>query len=200
MDGTEIQQIVAAARKGSEEAYGNLIGVFGPGLLGYFYRNTGSRSEAEDLLQETFLRLVRGLGKYREKDRFEVWLFRLARNLLIDYWRKRKLIRAGDLGGDDGDGWLIETQAGGDDPVEALAGMEARDELQAALARLSPEQRETILMRYFSGLSFEEIARTSDVPLGTALARVHRGLKQLKQLMVKKEEARKGGERGRSGQ
>jgi RNA polymerase sigma-70 factor (ECF subfamily) len=189
MEQSSVSEMVAAARKGSEEAYELLVTAYGPKLMGYFYRNTGSRSEAEDLLQETFLRLVRGLKKYKEKERFDVWLFRLSHNLLIDYWRKRKMIRAGDVSGDDGENWLMESRLGdsADDPVAVLAAIEAKDELQAGLARLSPEQRETILLRYFSGLSFEEIAKTGGVPLGTALARVHRGLKQLKQLMANEE-------------
>jgi RNA polymerase sigma-70 factor (ECF subfamily) len=185
MEQEKLSQIVAQARKGSEQAYRELVEAFGTALLGYFYRNTGSRSEADDLVQDTFLRLVRGLKNYRENERFEVWLYRLARNLLVDYWRKRKMINAGDVCHDENEEWIFDSPANRDirEPADQLAEKEIGDELQKMLMKLSVDQRETILMRYFSELSFEEIAAASGVPLGTALARVHRGLKLLKQLM-----------------
>jgi RNA polymerase sigma-70 factor (ECF subfamily) len=191
MEQTKISTIVAAARNGSDEAYRALLEAYGSGLVGYFYRNTGSRNEADDLVQETFLHLVRGLRNYKEEERFEVWLYRLARNLLVDYWRKHKMVHAVDVGKDDSEEWMPELPANRDirEPSDMLMEKEMGDELQKALMKLSSDQRETILMRYFSELSFEEIAEMSGVPLGTALARVHRGLKTLKRLMGNEVEA-----------
>ena len=191
MEKTSVSQMVSQARKGSESAYEAIFAAFGSKLLGYFYRNTGNLSEAEDLLQETFLRVVRSLKRYKEKERFEVWLFKLAHNLLIDYWRKRKMIRLSDMVSEDSedDNWLLDSKATEvvDDPASILDQAITNDELQRAIEKLSLGQREMVLMRYFSGLSFEEIAQTNGVPIGTALARVHRGLKQLKRMIGKQE-------------
>ncbi len=190
MNDVALQSVVAEAGKGSEAAYRELVGRFGSRLLGYFYRNTGNRTEAEDLVGECFLRLVKGLRKYKEKERFEVWLYRLAHNLMIDYWRKKKMVDAGEM--IEGGGELCGIGSGRgrsqDDPVVSAMDKESQDELQKAVMKLSPEQRETILMRYFSGLAFEEIAELSGVPLGTALARAHRGLKRLKELLAEQPE------------
>jgi RNA polymerase sigma-70 factor, ECF subfamily len=177
MDGKELREIVASAQIGSETAYRELVGRFGSGLLGYFYRGTGNRAEAEDLLQEVFLRLVKGLATYKEKERFEVWLYRMAQHLLIDYWRKRKAVNA------DG-AWLAEESEVMPDSLARTAARETEDQLQRALAKLAPEQREVLLMRYFSGMSFEEISKMNGTPLGTALARAHRGLAKLRQMLA----------------
>jgi RNA polymerase sigma-70 factor, ECF subfamily len=175
METQELREIVSAARSGSEEAYRSLVSRFGSPLMAYFFRNTGNRTEAEDLVQELFLRLVKGLKKYREKERFEVWLFQMARHLVIDHWRKRKMPLAGEE---------CEVEADpGQDPQARATARESSDELQQALAQLSRDQREVILMRYFSGLSFEEIAKTGGTPLGTALARAHRGLDKLRKIL-----------------
>jgi len=179
METTDLRDTVASARQGSEQAYRELVGRFGPGLLGYFARNTGNQADAEDLLQDVFVRLVKAFPAYREKERFEVWLYRMARHLLIDYWRKRKV----SLAAED---WMIEEQITAD-PLDRMTDRETQDELQRALAKLSPEQREVILMRYFSDLTFEEIAKANATPLGTALARAHRGLARLKELLTQKE-------------
>jgi RNA polymerase sigma-70 factor, ECF subfamily len=175
MENQELKAIVTAAQSGSETAYQALVANFGSPLLGYFYRNTGNRAEAEDLVQELFLRLVKGLKKYREKERFEVWLFQMARHLVIDHWRKRKM----PLAGED---CQVETDPD-HDPHTRIAARETADELQQALARLSPDQREVIVMRYFSGLSFAQIAKAAQTPLGTALARAHRGLDKLRTML-----------------
>ncbi|NLE29903.1 MAG: sigma-70 family RNA polymerase sigma factor [Phycisphaerae bacterium] len=186
MDNKRIAEIVASARSGSEQAYRQLVEAYGANLMRYFYRNTGHQAEAEDLLQEVFLRLVRSLKNYKENERFEVWLYRLARNLLIDYWRKRKILYIDDRLDEEGDSWLANVPAETTDkPHDMLELAEAGDELQRALAGLPVEQRQTLLMRYFSEMSFEEVAQAQNVPIGTVLARAHRGLGKLRQWLKK---------------
>jgi RNA polymerase sigma-70 factor, ECF subfamily len=175
MENLTIPEIVLAAQEGSEQAYQYLVSGFGPGLLGYFYRNTGNHSEAEDLLGEVFLRVVRGLPSYKEQERFEIWVYRMARHLLIDYWRKQKIRYSGD-------DWLLEQETV-EDAISRTVTRETDDELQKAIGKLSPEQREVILMRYFSGLSFSEISKINGTPMGTVLARAHRGLGKLREIL-----------------
>jgi len=101
----------------------------------------------------------------------------MAQHLLIDFWRKRKVT----LTSED---WVLEQDVVEQDPSARSVARDQEDELQRALKKLSPEQREVITLRYFSGLSFEEISKLNGTPLGTALARAHRGLGKLRELLT----------------
>lgn len=174
----EIRELVRLARQGSPAAYEELVRRYSRGLFGYFSRSVSNRADAEELLGELFLRLVRGLGRYCEQERFEVWLYRMARNLVIDFWRKRRPMATAE-----GVEKLAVLAGGERDPHEAAVAGEDVDRLQAALAKLPAQQRELLLLRYFGGLSFDEIARTVGCPIGTALARAHRGIRKLRSLL-----------------
>jgi len=183
MSDGDLQALVRRARDGSAQAWQELIRRYSPGLLGYLVRSVGNRTDAEELLQETFLRVVRGLRNYREQERFEVWLFRLARNLVIDHWRKNRPVLDAELAGDENGGPIDRTPGDEPDPADAADMREQEDWLTAAMVALPPEQRDAILMRYHGGLSFDEIIKETGSPLGTVLARVHRGLGKLRKML-----------------
>ncbi len=179
MSQRDIQDIVRLARDGSQQAYKELIEMFGSSLLGYFYRNTGRLEDSEDLLQDLFIRVIKGLKHYDEREKFKFWIFRIAHNLLIDYWRKRKIKLESDI--DESQGTFGRNISGdAPDPLSALSNKELYDKLQDALDELPASQKEVLIMRYFSGLSFEEIADINGTPVGTLLARAHRGMQKLK--------------------
>ncbi len=183
MDPDPIQTAVRSARAGQPEGYRALLEVLGPRLMGYFYRATGDRHEAEDLLGELMLRLVRTLPKYDERGRFEPWLFRIAANLVRDRLRRRR--SAGprlslSVGGEDGEPLADEICDGGPDVADTLVAREEGQALRAALETLDEPTRQTLLLRHFGQMSFAEIAQTMGCPLGTALARAHRGLRALR--------------------
>ena len=181
MAGPQTEAIVRLAKAGRTEGFQAILASYGPRLYGYFFRALGDRHEAEDLLGEVMLRLVRTIGRYDERGRFESWLFRIAANLVRDRFRRRRVAPP------------VLSPAGPDDdnPVDALPGREAdpgagavaaeqRDRLMQALAELDEATRQTIVLRHFSGMSFAQIAAVMHCPLGTALARVHRGLRALR--------------------
>jgi RNA polymerase sigma-70 factor (ECF subfamily) len=178
--------MVAAARAGVDEAYRELLGVYGPRLYGYFYRAAGSHHDAEDLLGELMLRLVRHLPEYDDRGRFEPWLFSIAANLVRDRIRRARTNLPGTSLEAEGDGGsaLGEVLAG---PAEAVEGGLVRREreqaLAAALDRLDERSRQMVLLRHFGQLSFKEIAGMFDCPIGTVLARVHRALKTLRAIL-----------------
>jgi len=184
--------LVDRAKSQDPAAYDALVDHFGPRLHGYLYRLTGSGDDAEELLGDLFVRLVRMIGSYTHDGRFEAWLFRIATNLARD--RVRRARRApvtlsldtessGNGQGEGGSSWEDSASLSHPPPKDPLVLREDMDRLQQAVARLPEAEREVILLRHFSGLSFAEIAEAMGTPLGTALARAHRGLGKLRALM-----------------
>jgi RNA polymerase sigma-70 factor (ECF subfamily) len=180
MGNDPLADTISRARRGDAAAFDALIDGYADRLYGYFYRLTGSHHEAEDLLQDLFVRLVRALRSYEHRGRFDAWLFQMAANLARD--RIRQLSRSKQTGSEALK--LDSEPAPGDqDPAARMDRQEQIDRLQQALARLSESEREVLCLRHFSQLSFREIADLMGTPLGTALARAHRGLDRLRSLM-----------------
>jgi len=186
MEPAQLRATIASAQAGSAEAYEALLETYGPRLYGYFFRATGSHHDAEDLSGEMALRLVQRLRRYDDRGRFEPWLFRIAANLVRDRIRRSRVWpRQLSLSSDSDDaGPLAERLSSPEEDVEAeMLAAEASAGLDEALARLDARTRHMLLLRHFAQLSFREIAGLFDCPLGTVLARVHRGLKALRRLM-----------------
>lgn len=190
MDEAELDELLRRARARDPEALTRLVEFYGARVFGLLYRLTGTRDAAEDLMQETFLRVVRALGQYEHVGRFEAWLFRIAANLARD--RARAQRRHGD-GTPVGDWDVDEARVAGRQaaipagPEQRLVDREQGERLARAVDRLSDADREIILLRHYSELSFREIADVLGVPLGTALARAHRALGRLRQELVDKD-------------
>ena len=178
----DLDECVRRACRRDPAALSTLVEVYSPRVFGLLYRLSGSREVAEDLMQETFLRVVRTIEHYEHTGRFESWLFRIAANLARD--RARMAGRRGstavlDERADD-DAAVSRAQVQYADPEEQLRRKEASERLLACLQRLPPAEREILLLRHFSDLPFREIADILAVPLGTALARAHRALQKLR--------------------
>lgn len=186
MEPDQLRAVIASAQAGQAEGYKALLEAYGRRLFGYFLRATGNHHDAEDLLSDLALRLVRQLDKYDERGRFEPWLFRIAANMVRDRIRRRKARPSVmSLSAEtDTDAPMAGRVPGPQEPVDAkLLARESSAELQAALEELEPTTREMILLRYFGNMSFKELAATFECPLGTVLARVHRGLAALRRMM-----------------
>lgn len=184
MEPRQLRAVIASARRNSAEGYRALLEAFGPRLYGYFYRATGDHHEAEDLVGEVMLRLVRQLKRYDERGKFEPWLFRVAANVLRDRIRRSRARPPGrSLSAGEDDDWASELADDGPGPDVPAEADEASQRLNDAIARLDETTRQMILLRHFGQLSFKEVAELTGAPLGTVLARVHRGIKQLRRLM-----------------
>lgn len=186
MDADQLRVVIASAQAGKAKGYRALLETYGPRLCGYFFRATGSRHEAEDLVGELMLRLIRRLKHYDHRGRFEPWLFRIAANMIRDRIRRiRTRPTPASLSAESDSGQTMADHLPG--PSEAtdasmLAG-ERSAELHEALEELDLPTREMILLRYFGQMSFKELAEVFGCPVGTALARVHRGLRALRRIM-----------------
>lgn len=142
------------------------------------YRLAGNQHDAEDLTQETFIRVFRSLQSYKPGT-FEGWLHRITTNLFLDMVRRRNKIRMEALP-DEYD----RVPANTPDPQQVFADANLDPVLQSALDQLSPEFRAAVVLCDIEGLSYDEIATTMGVKLGTVRSRIHRGRQTIRDYLI----------------
>ena len=176
-------RLVERCLSGDEGAWEDLVKAHTRRVYAICYRFTGKDSEAQDLTQDVFLRVFRSVKSFRAGEgSFAVWLTRLTRNLLIDHYRRSKMDRATDSIEDQLG--VMENRAAIESRTDAvLAGREASEVLQAALAKLSPELRETVILRDLEEMEYRDIALTLGVPEGTVKSRLNRGRAELARIL-----------------
>lgn len=176
-------QLVEKCLKGEETAWEDLVKLHTRRVYSICYRFTNKDAEAQDLTQEVFLRVFKNLRSFRSGEgSFVVWLTRLTRNLLIDHYRRTRFERATDSI-EDQLTVLEEKTASLGRTDGVLAGREASEVLQGALQKLSPELRETVILRDIEELEYKEIAEVLHVPEGTVKSRLNRGRAELARLL-----------------
>lgn len=181
--------LVGRCLTGDASAWEDLVRLHTRRVYGLCYRFTGRDSEAQDLTQDVFLRVFRALASFRSAEGcFTTWLTRLTRNLLIDHYRRSRNQRVTDSIEEQlprvEEGFISVSR-----PDSALAGREASELLQAALGRLSPELRETIILRDLQEMEYREISLVLDIPEGTVKSRLNRGRAELARLLKKHRDA-----------
>jgi RNA polymerase sigma-70 factor, ECF subfamily len=175
--------LVEQCLNGVDAAWEELVRLHTRRVYSVCYRFTGADSEAQDLTQEVFLRVFRTLKSFRAGEgSFGVWLNRLTRNLLIDHYRRTKQERSTDSIEEQlpriEESTAVTARADG-----MLAGREASELLQGALKKLSPELRETVILRDMEELEYRDIAQVLQVPEGTVKSRLNRGRAELARLL-----------------
>ncbi len=177
--------LVERCLSGDDSAWEDMVRTHTRRVYAMCYRFTGKDSEAQDLTQEVFLRVFRTLKTFRSGEgSFVVWLTRLTRNLLIDNYRRTRLDRATDSIEDQLP--VLEEKGSLTSRTEGmLAGREASEILQRALGKLSPELRETVILRDVEELEYREIAEVLKVPEGTVKSRLNRGRAELARILRK---------------
>jgi len=169
-----LAEIIAGCKAGRTEAFSRLVDIYANACFGYFYRLTGNVETSNDLLGELFVKLLEKIDSYRYGS-FKKWLFTIASNIFYDYLRQKQ--RRKKLF--DAERYRLQKETA----KRATAETYAIDKLQGKLEKLDGETRELILLRFYSELSFKEIAEIRSAPIGTILSKVHRGLKKLRELM-----------------
>ncbi len=182
--------LATACLQGETRAWESLVRSQQRRVYGLCYRFTGSAAEAEDLTQDVFLKVYRNLRSFdAAKASFGVWLAALTRNLLVDHYRRSRLERASDsldepfAGEEDGvtrADRLPDTRMGQERHV---AGVELRAKVQAALADITPELREAVILRDLEDMDYREIAEVLGIPQGTVKSRISRGRAELARLL-----------------
>lgn len=162
------------------ELLDHLIELYQHRLLRYLLFLTGKREVAEDLFQETWMRVLLRGGQYNGKARFDTWLFTIARNLVIDLSRKRTMASLDEMSDSTEDGRAFEIATDGPSPLEQFQLREDRAEVAEVLLKLEPNYREVLVLRFHEEMSLEEIASVTRAPLSTVKSRLYRGLAALK--------------------
>ncbi len=186
MDARAIAELLARCQAGDKTAWDTLVDAYWQRLFGYALRATGNAELAQDLVQETFLRIVQRLGRYDDQGKFEAWLFRILGNLVRDHGRSlaRHPTQSTVIESDGERMEMTDELAGkGPTPFEPIHQREEVDALQSALRKLPEADRQILLLRHFADMPFKDIARTLNCPIGTVLARAHRALGKLRGLM-----------------
>jgi RNA polymerase sigma-70 factor (ECF subfamily) len=184
------REVVALAKAGKEAAYRELLSRYERPVFSLIYRMVRDRALAEDLAQETFIKVLNALDSYRPEFKFSSWIFKIANNAAIDQLRKRELDTL-SLDGAPGARTAEEVEATALQAVDRtespLAELEARElgsEIEQAIGRLRPEYRTAILLRHVEGRAYEEIAEVMDLPLGTVKTYIHRARLELREYLA----------------
>jgi RNA polymerase sigma-70 factor (ECF subfamily) len=176
---TETAQIARGLRERDMELLADLVERCQHRLVRYLLYLTGRRELADDLAQETWVRVLQRGSQYNGRQRFDPWLFAIARNLAIDDLRKkRKVVETASLP-NDRDAILL-LPSSGPSPFEAAARSQDAMRLAGQLQILSPLYREVLLLRFQEDLSLLEIAQVLGAPLTTVTSRIYRGLAALR--------------------
>jgi RNA polymerase sigma-70 factor (ECF subfamily) len=172
--------IARGLKRNDPELLDQLIEIYQHRLLRYLLFLTGKREVAEDLFQETWMRVLLRGAQYNGKARFDTWLFTIARNLVIDLSRKRQMASLDEMSEAGEDERPFEVAIDGPSPFEQFASREDRAEVAEVLLKLEPNYREVLMLRFHEEMSLEEIASVTRAPLSTVKSRLYRGLAALK--------------------
>jgi RNA polymerase sigma-70 factor (ECF subfamily) len=174
-------ELVRAAQRGESPAFAEIVRRYQRFVYRIGYGLTRNASDADDLAQETFVRAWQALDRFRADEPLAPWLARIATNLAYSLFRRRKrrpetalepLVEAGRQWGVD------------DDPADRTAESEQRARLDAAFAELSPEHQAVLVLRVVNDQTYEDIAKTLNVPVGTVMSRLSRARAELKARLI----------------
>ncbi len=178
--------LLKKAIRGDDDSLRMLFGRHMDAVYGFLVRFLGSSSDADDVTQETFIRLWKNLKKFDTAKSFRTWAFGIARNAAIDHLRKRKNVPFSSFDGEEGGNVLTDSIADKADLPDAfVARKQDAEELRNALDELPPAYREVVLLRLDGDLQFDEIGETLGQPMDTVKSRYRRALAMLKNMLEK---------------
>ncbi len=184
------QEVVRHAVAGREAAYRELIKRYQRPVFSLLYRMVRDRELAEDLAQETFVKVLNAVESYRPEFKFSSWIFKIANNTAIDHLRRRTLDTLSLDGSphaesaDAVEATTLQISDGAESALEEVTARELGKQIEVAVAQLRPEYRACILLRHVEGRPYEEIAEMLDLPLGTVKTYIHRARNELRILLA----------------
>jgi len=181
------QEIVVLARKGKEAAYRELVGRYQRPVLSLIYRIVRDREKAEDLAQETFIKVLNAIERYDPTFKFSSWIFKIAHNTALDHLRRKEPLTLSLEGSphattsDEAESSSFTAVSVDETPEEFAANRELGAQIDVAIARLRPEYRTAIVLWHHDARPYEEIAEIMGLPLGTVKTYIHRARNELRQ-------------------
>jgi RNA polymerase sigma-70 factor, ECF subfamily len=178
--------VVLLAQQGQESAFRELVRRYDRPVFSLIYRMVRDRETAEDLAQDTFIKVLNHIDKYSPEFKLSSWLFKIANNVAIDHLRKRRLDTISMDGSphartaSEVEATSFDVSVRQESPLEELESRELGSSIERAIAKLRPEYRSCIMLRHVEGRSYEEIAATLDLPLGTVKTYIHRARHELR--------------------
>lgn len=171
-------EIIDRVLGGDREAFAVLVDTYKGPVFSLAFRMTGSAQDADDLTQESFLRAFQSLGRFRAGERFFPWLYTVSLNVIRNHLRKARAlpeqaVRKG----------MPEATDPRKDPAGETASREKCDRLRLYLLRLPPPVREAMVLRFYEGLSFEDVAAVTGDTISSAKMKVYRGLEKIRAMM-----------------
>jgi len=183
------QQVVVFAQEGREDAYRELIKRYERPVFSLIFRMVRDKETAEDLSQETFIKVLNNIDRYRPEFKFSSWLFKIANNITIDHLRRRQIDTISIEGAPDAitaeraRATAVTVTSGGESALEELESRELGEAIEKAIARLRPEYRACIILRHVEDYSYDEIAEIVKLPLGTVKTYIHRARQELREYL-----------------
>jgi RNA polymerase sigma-70 factor, ECF subfamily len=184
------QELVLRAQAGSEAAYRELLGRYQRPVFSLIYRMVRDREQAEDLAQETFVKVFNNIGRYDPRYKFSSWIFKIASNQTIDFLRKKEPATVSLDGSrhaetpEQVEATRITAESRDATPEEFVEAKELGAEIERAIGELRPDYRTAILLRHVEGRAYEEIAEIMEIPLGTVKTYIHRARSELRETLA----------------
>ena len=172
------RQLVALATEGDAQAFEYLFQRYRDSIRRLFALRTGNGDDADDLLQETFVKVYINIHRYSADYTFGQWIYTIARNTFIDFARKRQDALPLD------ERYAVPVESSAPTPEERVISIQQRSQLDGYMANMSADYRQLIELRFFDELSYEEISQRLSIPLGTVKTRIHRARERLCRLIT----------------
>jgi RNA polymerase sigma-70 factor (ECF subfamily) len=183
------EELLRRCARGDAAAYRELVERIEKPLINFILRFVGEQHVAEDLFQETFVRVVKTLGEFRPEASLSTWIHTIARNLSLDWLKAKRRHRETplDAASSEDKGRVIYfkdvLRSAGETPAARAEATEDERRVTEALGGLSPIKREALVLRMYAGLQYSEIARIQNAPVGTVKFRIHEAIRDLSELL-----------------
>lgn len=181
--------VVRLAQQGRELAFRELVRRYERPVFSLVYRMVRDRETAEDLAQDAFIKVLNHIDRYSPEFKFSSWLFKIANNVAIDHLRRRRVETISMDGSphassaSEVEATSLEIEADQENALEEIEAKELGSAIERAIGGLRPEYRACIMLRHVEGRSYEEIATTLDLPLGTVKTYIHRARHELRRAL-----------------
>lgn len=178
-------EIVQLVLDGDKDSYAQLVDAYSARIINYLARMTGNRYEAEELAQEAFVRAYFALPSFNPDYKFSSWLYKIATNLCINHLKKyRRWVHIDDYQNEQGQTtWILPDTSTDCNPVKVMTQQELKEQIGRAIGQLPQVYRAVVVLRHVHGLSYQEIAEITDLPIGTVKSRLGRGRSKLTALL-----------------